>query len=180
MAGVLITGKPRCGKSYWLKRVGIPWLRRQGVSVAVLDPILGGLDANVAKGQWGADYVTDNVDAFMSIFRASHHCAFVVDECGRMCSEYENRIKLEAIPVTGGNRGNLGLFVGQRTMMVPPNIRNLCDSAVLFRQQQADLEDLARLFDEPRILEAATFGQGEYMMVEPFKEPTRHRLEVGR
>lgn len=178
MAGLLITGKPRCGKSYWLKKVGIPHLRRQGIRVVVLDPILGGLDPNIAKAQWGAEYVTNDANAFMAIFRASHHCAFVVDECGRLCTDYETRLKIEEIPVTGGNRGNLGIFVGQRCMMVPPNIRNLCDAAVLFRQQRKDLEELAALFDEPRIVEAATYGKGEYMMVEPFKEPTKHLLPL--
>ncbi len=176
MAGCLVTGKPRCGKSYWLKRIGIPWYRRQGIRSVVLDPILGGLDPNVAKAQWGADFVTNDVDLFMDIFTRSDHCVFVVDECGRMCSDYKDRVKLEAIPVTGGNRGNLGVFVCQRIMMVPPNIRNLCDTAVLFRQQRADLEDLAALFDEPAVLDAATFGKGEYMMVAPFAKPTRHVL----
>jgi len=166
MAGLLITGQPRCGKSYWLKKIGVPWYRGQGTRVIVLDPVLGGLPLDVARMQWGgADFVTNNVDWFMEIFKRSDHCAFIVDECGRLCNDYKTRIKIEEIPVTGGNRANLGIFVGQRVMMVPPNIRGMCESAMVFRQQSEDLKDLASLFNEEAIKQAVGFRKGQYLMI---------------
>lgn len=176
MAGVLVTGKPRCGKSRWLKQVGIPDLRRRGVLVSVLDPIMGPLPPNVSKANWGADWVTDNVEHFMGAFDRSSHCAWVVDECGVWSKNYKDINAISRIAVAGGNFGHLGIFVAQRTMMIPPNIRNMCDTAVLFKQSPDDLYDLATLMDEPEILKAAELEQGCYMMVQSFKKPTIHRL----
>ena len=174
MAGTLVAGITRSGKSLWLKRHGIPTLRASGIPVCVLDPVFGGLDPNQAKAIWGADWVTDDPYRFVAACRKSHGCAWVVDEMSRW--KYKELDEIEYIAVASGNHGNLGIFVAQRLMMVRPNIRNQCETAVIFNQTDDDLEDLAARFNQPQIMAAAKFPKGVFMQVEPFKTPVIGRL----
>jgi len=159
-----------------MKRIGIPIFHAKGTKVCVLDPVMGKLPPHVSAANWGADWVTNNVEQYMQAFDASHHCAWVVDECGIWSERYRDIMAISQIAKTGGNFSNLGVFMAQRLLMIPPNIRKLCECAVLFRQSREDLEDLALLLDDPAVMEAATLDQGEFVVIEPFKPARRGRL----
>lgn len=83
---------------------------------------------------------------------------------------------IEEIAFMSGNNGHLCYFIAQRLMMVPPNVREQCSTAVIFRQAPKSLALLADQFDEPRIMEARQYPKGVAMKIEPFEDPRVLRL----
>jgi hypothetical protein len=171
MAGVLVAGIPRCGKGLYLKKVAIPAMRREGRPVAVYDPMTAELKRFQARAIWGSDWVFNDLFECIEAMRHSTYCTFIFDEVGLICEDYKAAQKLKFAAVAAGNYGNLGVFVAQRRTMIPPSIRNLCESAILFAQVDEELVGLAKLFRQPSVMDAARFSKGQGMVVEPFKQP---------
>jgi hypothetical protein len=161
-----VTGMSGAGKSRFMREYRIPAHRRAGTRVAVLDPL----------GQsWPADYVTTDPDQFLSVARASRSIVLVIDEYAHFTTDYRTMRALEWCFTMARNHGHLSYALAQRLMMIPPNVRNQCANAVVFRQASRDLDDLAALLDQPAIIRASTFPPGHALIVKPFAEPVEVR-----
>lgn len=160
---VLITGITRCGKSRLSKTVIIPSHRRIRRWCGVLDP--------VGAPDWGADWVTQDVERFVEASRNSRDCVWFIDEVAKYRQNYKEICGLEEMAFMSGNRGHMCYFIAQRLMMVPPNIREQCSTAIVFQQAPSSLALLAEQFNQPRIMEVKDFPKGTAMVCEPFAEP---------
>lgn len=153
------TGMSGAGKSRVMRDFIIPSHRRLGRKVAVLDPI----------GQaWPADFVTADPEHFLAVARASRSLVLVVDEYAQFTADYRIMRGLEWCFTVARNSGHLSYALAQRLNMIPPNVRNQCANAIIFRQARADLMDLAALIDQPEIMRAATFPPGRCLIAKPF------------
>jgi len=164
----LVTGVSGGGKSRIMKQVIIPQWRRQGVKVAVLDPLQ-------APG-WGADYQTHDPFRFMDIIEKSSKIVVVIDEFGRFTRDYKAFARVEWCATVARNRGILSYFLAQRIMQIHPNVRDQCSNAILFQQTAKDLEEVGTLLNQPRCAEAVGFEKGLCMLVRPFQNPVKIRL----
>lgn len=57
-------------------------------------------------------------------------------------------------------------FAAQRAAMVPPNVRDQCERLYVFRVSRSDAKALADEYAEPEILQAQSFGKGEFLVVD--------------
>ncbi len=165
---IIVTGITRCGKSRLMKQVIIPGHRRKGRWVGVLDP--------VGARDWPANWVTQDPLQFVEASRKSRDCVWVVDEIAKYRQDYKAISAIEELFFMGGNNGHLSYAIAQRLMMVPPNIREQCDVAIVFQQAPASLQLLADQFNQPRILDAFNFPKGTGMVVEPGEQPRLFKL----
>lgn len=161
-----VTGMSGAGKSRVMRDYIIPAHRRLGRKVLVLDPL---------AQPWPADHATADPDEFVRIARASRSLVLVVDEYAQFTGDYQTARALEWCFTVARNSGHLSYALAQRLLMIPPNVRNQCSRALVFRQAAADLADLARLLDDPRIMRAAQFPAGRCLKVEPFADPVEVR-----
>lgn len=162
-----VTGMTGSGKSRLCREHILPAYGRQGIKRAVLDPL---------KQPWPAEVVTDDPEHFLKIAKASRSLVLIVDEFPHwVASDYRIGKALEWCFTIARNFGHLSYALAQRLMQIPPNVRNQCSKAVVFKQATADLQDLAILYDQPAILRAAAFPPGRALMVEPFTEPREIR-----
>jgi hypothetical protein len=160
----LIVGVTGSGKSRIMRETVIPCWKRQGVAVAVLDPL----------GQrWGANYETPDPVRFLARLKASRRVVAVVDEWPHFAKDWKTFNELQWLATIARNQGILSYFLAQRAMQVHPNVRNQCSKGLIFRQRPADAAILADLFDCDAINGATQLPLGECMRVEPFKPPVK-------
>jgi hypothetical protein len=164
----LVTGISGCGKSRIMKQVIIPNWRRQGVKVAVLDPL--------QAPDWNADFQEHDPDRFMDRVEQSRRIVVVIDEFGRFTRDYKAFARLEWCATIARNRSILSYFLAQRVMQVHPNVRDQCSNALLFRQTARDLEEIGMLLNEPRCSEAAGFEKGLCLTVKANENPVKIRV----
>lgn len=169
----LVTGMSGRGKGALMKSIIIPDYRRRGIKVAVLDPLeLPG---------WNADYQTSNPYEFMEVVRKSRNIVTVIDEYAHFQSDWKAWRLIEKCATIMRNFGQLHYAMAQRAMMVPPNVRNQCDKAIVFEQQQEDIEYMAYRYKCPEILKADNpieFPRGTFLVVKPLKIPVRCRVKL--
>lgn len=158
----LITGMSGCGKSRLLKEHIIPAHRSAGRWVGVLDPV---------GAPWPANWTTSDPLAFVAAAKASRSCVWIVDEFRTFMDDYKARSALEWLFYAGRNFGHLAYACAQRMKMIPPNVRDQCSHAVVFQQPAESLAQLVEQYNQPAIMQAATFPPGVAMIAEPFKPP---------
>jgi len=164
----LVTGISGSGKSRVMKQVVIPGWRANGVRVAVLDPL-------EAPG-WGADFQTSDPFRFMDVVQRSSGIVAVIDEYAQVASDYKAAKRVEWCATVARNRSILSYFLAQRSMMIPPNVRNQCTNALLFQQTAADLAAVAELLNQPQCQEVVGYEKGLALMVRPFEKPQKIRV----
>lgn len=161
-----------------MKEFVIPRAHRAGQVVAVCDPILGGAGA-AGRREWrlrGGDLLTDDPDAFVAALQVSRRVVVIVDEWGYWRARPDAERALTWCYTIGRNYGHLAYALAQRTMMVPPSVRSMCSTAIVFRQPLADLRDLADLLDDQAVLEASQLPQGVAIVSRPFKKPEKIKV----
>lgn len=150
-----------------MREIIIPALRRRGVPVCVLDPL---------QQRWGADWQTDDPMLFVRRARVSRGCVWVIDEFPHFAKNHDYLMELEWLFTIARNYGHLSYAMAQRLMQIPPNVRNQCSNAIVFRQAKRDLWDLAEIMDNPSIVGARDLPQGTGLMCQPFKNPVTIRV----
>jgi hypothetical protein len=180
MAGWLILGNPRVGKSRVVKEQVIPsWLKR-GTPVAVLDPVSEDMDRATARAFWsGASMVSSDPEAFQGIMRRSNHVVAIVDELAEWAArDYKNMDRIAWLSICGGNRGILPYFIGQRMVFVPPRIRNLCtDGVIVFQQSEPDARAILDSYPmHPGVMAVTTYPPGVALVMVPNKQPMKIRV----
>lgn len=180
MAGWLILGNPRVGKSLLVKRDIIPpWLKR-GTPVAVLDPVSEDMDQVTARHFWsGASWVSHDPFYFKHTMRKSNHVVAVVDELAEwQARDYKYIDAIAWLSICGGNRGILPYFIGQRMVFVPPRIRNLCtDGVIVFQQSEPDARAILDSYPmHPGVMAVTTYPPGVALVMVPNKQPMKIRV----
>lgn len=168
-----VTGISGSGKSHYLKRFVIPAAKRNGVMVAVLDPVI---PPKAAMREWGADYVTADPFELVKVLMQSKGVLTVIDEYGRYRKKFEYEQRLEWCTTEARNWGHLTHCCAQRLMMIPPSVRNNCDNAVVFRQARKDLAELAEHHDQPSLMDVAGWPKGLAYTVRPFEPLVKIRV----
>lgn len=139
---VLVAGMTRSGKGQLMrsvsakyKRDGIPTLYYTSKEVEALD---------VVKH---VDYVETDAETFFryceNVIKVSP-CVVVVDEAADFQQEKPNALR-EMLNKWGAYGCKIFVVV-QRAKMVPPNIRNACESCVAFKQFPDDAKFLAECY----------------------------------
>lgn len=164
----LVTGRSGMGKGAIMKSIIIPQWRRRGVKVAVLDPL--------EMPGWNADFQTSDWEQFMAVVRNSRNIVTVIDEYGDY--DYKAKMAIQWCATIARNFGQLHYAMAQRSMMVPPNVRNQCTNGIIFRQQEDDLAEIADLYDEPSLRLAHTFQPGQCMLLESLKAPVKMQVKL--
>jgi hypothetical protein len=167
-----ITGGTGMGKGVIMKRFIIPDHRRRGRKVAVLDPL--------EAPDWHADFQTADPFHFMRVVKASSNIVAVIDETAEVTSDWKAYQEVKWAATVARNRGILSYFLAQRTMQIPPNIRNQCTNGIIFKQNVADLQECVVLFNEPLCMQAMNFESGLCLCVRPLKTPVKIRVFTPR
>lgn len=171
----LVTGMSGRGKGALMKSVIIPDYRRRGIKVAVLDPI--------EMPGWNADYQTSDPYEFMEVIRSSRNIVSVIDEYPHFQADWEAWRLIEKCATIMRNFGQLHYALAQRCKMVPPNVRNQCDKAIIFEQQAEDIEYMAYRYKCAEILEATDpvkFPPGTFLMIKPNQKPVKARVILSK
>lgn len=180
MAGWLVLGNPRVGKSLLVKKLVIPsWLAR-GTPVAVLDPVSEDMDQPTARQFWsGASWVTSDPERFRAVMKKSSHVVAIVDELAEwQARDFKNLDRIAWLSICGGNRGILPYFIGQRMVFVPPRIRNLCtDGVIVFQQSEPDARAILDSYPmHPGVMAVTTYPPGVALVMVPNQNPVKIRV----
>lgn len=167
-----ITGIKQSGKGRICKEFFIPMYKRDHRKVAICDPIMD---------QWpGADYVTNDVGRFIDVMQRSKNVMGFVDEMNLIRKNREHPewiIDLQKFAGISRHYGHIMHYMGQRVMHIPPDIRELCDNAVVLRQKMKGLVELDEQLDtNGAVFQAAQFQRGIALIVQPFEKPVKVRV----
>lgn len=166
-----LTGVSTCGKSVALKEIIIPGHRQRGRDVIVLDPL---------GSTWKhATRVTTDPFQFVECLKRSWNCIGVVDEIRVFYDDFQARVGIEWCFFAGRNRGHLMYAAAQRMMMIPPNIREQCGNALLFRQNRRGLETIADDMDQPDAVLANSLPRGQCLICKPMELPVWYEVFTG-
>lgn len=168
----LVVGVTGCGKSRLMREHIVPSWARRGYAVLVLDPV--GQDWIAC----GASWQTKDSLRFLAAAMASERCVLVIDECLRsMRGTDANGAQLEQrmawLATEARNSGHRSYFLGQRAMMMPPNVRDNCEGVLAFKQSPANATWLAEHLSQPALLEAPALPKGTAIMAETFGKPAK-------
>lgn len=165
----LISGPTLCGKSALAKALAREH-RQRGDAVAVCDPL--------ASPGWPADYVTTDPLALLCWAKRAMGAAIFVDEGGSSIGRGKRAQELQWLWTQSRHRGHVVYLLTQAPTLVDPAIRAQCARAFVFRASQRAAQLLAEDYAEPRLMEATTLRQFEFLHVEAFQPPRRRRLAL--
>lgn len=151
MPHVLILGMSESGKTTLAKRLAAEYKKR-GIKVGVLDPI--------CDPEWGADFQTDDVEEFLSVFWNSRQCAYFVDEAGESVGRYDDVMIRTA--TRGRHWGHRVHYLSQRAQMLSPTVRGQCAQLFLFNISRDDSKILSAEFNKPELSKAPDLPKGHY------------------
>jgi len=165
MAHSLILGMTESGKTSLAKQLAAQYKAR-GIGVLVLDPM--------HDPGWNADFQTDNQSEFMEVFFNSRRCMVFIDEAGESVGQYDKLMTRTA--TKGRHWGHCVHYISQRGAMINKTVRDQCRHLFLFASSMDDCKIYAREFNKPELIEATTFGPGEFFQAGRFVETKRNRL----
>ena len=157
----LIVGMTESGKTTLAKKL-CSLSRRKQRGTLVLDPL---------HDEWDADFKTDNQELFLQAFWASQCCDAFIDEAGDAIGHYEKAMIQCA--TKGRHWGHNVHFITQRPMQLSPTVRTQCRILFLFNMAKEDCIQLAKEWNKPELIEAATLPQGQCFMAPRFGEVKR-------
>jgi hypothetical protein len=159
MAHSLIVGMSESGKTTLGKQIAAE-LNKSGKKVIVLDPM--------NDPGWKCNYRTSDPDAFLAVFWNTENtgCYAFIDEAGDVVGKYDELMRQTA--TKGRHWGHSCTYLTQRGALLSFTVRAQCRHLFLFNTPIDDCKQLAKDFNEPRLIEAAQFKQGEYFHVRRF------------
>jgi len=162
----LVLGMTTCGKTTLVK-----WLtssmKKRGIKVAVLDPIL--------DPEWEADFVTDNPADFMKYVKTNKSHVLVVDESGSAIGRYNE--EMNWLATTSRHLGHTTFFLMQGATQVDPIIRGQCNRCFMFTCAGTIAEKIAVEFNEPKVAKASRLNKGEFYLIDRYAELVKGRLD---
>lgn len=142
--------------------------RRDGRKVAVCDPL---------GDSWpGAEWVTRDPVEWVERMKRSKSVMGFVDELGliRKNKDQAGITAIESFATMSRHYGHIIHYLATRIILIPPNIRENCDNAVIFRQKLKGLTELDEELDtNGAIFEAAQFQRGTAFICQPYETPIK-------
>jgi len=164
MAHSLILGMTESGKTTLAKRLAAMY-RQNGFGVLVLDPL---------NDSWDCDFQTSDPDEFLRAYWDSRRCMVFIDESGDAIGQYDKPMIQTA--TKGRHWGHSNHYISQRGAMLARTVRDQCSRLFLFATALDDCKIHAREWNNPEILDAAKFEQGEYITTTRFGALSHHHL----
>ena len=167
----LVAGRTGMGKSTLMREHLLPAWRRQGYSVAILDPL---------AQQWGPAklkdshlWMTTDPYEFLAALKAARRMVFVVDEPDlSIKTDAKTERAMQWAGTVSRNYGHLGYFLCQSAYQLPPRFRACCTWGYIFNQVEPDARCLSQLFGED-LMAATTLPDGTFLHVKPLQKPVR-------
>ena len=148
---VLILGITQSGKTTLAFKLAKIY-KSKGISLLILDPDL--------RKEWGADFITDDPEFYLTVVKLNSKCALFVDESGQMIGRYSGAMSWLA--TNSRKWGHKAHFIAQRATQIDPLVRGQCTSVFLFKQSVLDSKILASEYVCDELKNANTLTQGEY------------------
>lgn len=162
----LVIGMTTCGKTTLVK-----WLtsamKRKGIKVAVLDPLL--------DPEWEADFITADAAEFLRYVKTNKSHVLVVDESGSAIGRYNEAMNWLA--TTARHLGHTTFFLMQGATQVDPIIRGQCSKCFMFTCAGPIAEKIAVEFNEPKVAKASRLEKGEFFLIDRYAELVKGRLD---
>jgi len=149
---VLILGITQTGKTTLAFNLAHKY-SEAGINVLVLDPD--------KRTGWGADYLTDDPEAYLEVVKVNQSCALFIDESGQMIGRYAR--EMAWLATNSRKWGHKAHFITQRATQLDTTVRNQCTTIFLFKQSLNDTKILANEFCSDYLEAAHTLNQGEYL-----------------
>lgn len=159
---VLTIGQTMSGKTLCNQKLA-QWYKSHEIGVIVLD--------RMKDPAWNADYMTGDVDDFMSFVRDPDkcvQCALFVDDGGGTLNKFQ--MDFDWLTTESRHHGHVCHIITQRAQQINLNIRSQCTVFNCFNINPKDCKILAEDFNCPEILEAHKLPKGHFYRVERFKE----------
>ena len=145
----MIIGQTMSGKTTLARKMISEYIKRKREPL-VCDPI--------GSSGWDGCEMHNNVAAVIESAKQSRQRPIFVDEFG-LCDPKEAQI----LATTIRHWGHRTHFIGQRYIMMPPNIRNQCAYLYSFQISKKDSEEMAVEFVDDAFLNCVSLQAGEYV-----------------
>jgi hypothetical protein len=169
MSRCAVVGESGSGKSRLCREFLAPAWNSRGFATYALDPL---------RQPWPVYWQTDNPERFLEAMKNSTRCVGFVDEAQEtMRGNPQRERDMAWLGLQSRNKGHVLYFLAQRIMQLPPNVRNQCTEAYIFRQTADDAEWLAVHFqcDALRLM-IPTLERGVCVRVGNHKTPEKMRV----
>lgn len=163
----LVVGQTEAGKSTLVKRLVAEQIRH-GRLLLVLDPLYDQDFRDMA------DFSTDDPELFFQVAWKNKSCTLVIDEAGEMIGQHGRQ--LNKLATQSRHLGHTAIFITQRPALLSPTIRAQCSWLAAFCIAPKDADLLAGDFNAPALLEAPSFGPGDYLLCRRMKQPTKSNI----
>lgn len=165
MAHSLILGMTESGKTTLAKRLAANYKAR-GIGVLVLDPM--------GDPEWNADFQTNDVEEFLSVFWDSRKCAVFIDEAGEAVGQFDKVMHRTA--TKGRHWGHSCHYLSQRGAQIARTVRDQCSHLFLFTTALDDSKIHANEWNKPELRGANALQQGHYFHATRFGNLDRGQL----
>lgn len=164
----LIIGRPESGKTticqWWCRAL------KGKVHRVVLNPF--------GDPGWGdVEFQSPDPMAVMDYCRKPFSKAVFLEEAGTSIARDP---KFNWLTSGSRHRGNGTWLIAQRRQMLAPNLRENVGEVYLFACSRQDAVLFADLYDDQRILSAAKFGKGEFLVLPNFGSAKHGQLDWTR
>lgn len=168
MAHTLIIGMSESGKTTLAKQLCSKY-RKRGIKTIVLDPLYD---------KWDADFQTSDPNEFMQVVSnpETQRCAIFIDEAGESVGQYHK--EMFWLATRARHYGHNSHFVVQRVKQINPTVRDQCRFLYMFSTNYSICQELAKDFNEPRLLEGSNLQQWECFFVQRMKKEQFSKLVV--
>ena len=169
MIHYLIIGKSGTGKSTLARTLA----RRSSRIVAVLDP------DESEHVKWKAEYIESDWQKYLATMKASKNVDAFIDESGTTITGREKN-QYSSVQWLGTQSRKHGIkcyFIAQRSVQIPPNIRDQCGTLYLFNVSRTDSKVFAYEHGDDRLLKAIDLPPGYFYLVEPARKARLGKID---
>lgn len=140
--------------------------KQNGINSLVLDPL--------RDPAWGASFITDDSNYFLSVARKSQQCALFIDESGESIGR--NGGEMNEIATRHRHFGHRAHFIAQRAQQLDKIVRDQCEYLYCFRVSRSDAKILADEYGHDELEDAPSLQKGEFFMCERYKPIKKLRV----
>lgn len=167
----LIVGITNSGKTT-LAMAKARRFKETGIVSIVLDPM--GSPKWISEGGVHQSLLFQEPEKFLLEVKKWQSCALFVDEAGDAIGRFGG--VMNQLATRARHDGHVSHFICQRASMIDKNVRANCSVLSCFKQDIDDAIILARNFAQPKLREAATLQQGEYLSCDTFSDVVKKRV----
>jgi DNA helicase HerA-like ATPase len=165
MTHSLILGMTLSGKTTLAKKLCVEY-RKAGIPVLILDPIC---DPN-----WQCDFITDDKDEFVRVYKQNTGCQCIIDEAGDAVGKYDEVMRQTA--TRGRHWGHKFTYITQRGSSLSMTVRDQCATLFLFRSGMNDAKLHAEEYGFEELKNANLLKPGEFYHVSKLGTCVKKRI----